>query len=413
MSPDSAPKSLADPVSEGLWNAHILVAMPDRRTFLAGAAAPMLLPASAVGANDRISIALIGAGGRGRGVMAAFRELGSPVPAVCDVYDPNLAKGIEAADEGAQGYRDYRAVLERKDIDAVLIGTPDHWHVRMMLDAVSAGKDVYCEKPMSHSISEGVRAVRGVRATDRIVQIGMQRRSTPWVIEMQRAVADGAIGKITMARAEWNWAISRPLDNSALPGYLDEEKFLGGSASSLEPMMFRKWRYFWAFSGGNMTDQGTHLMDVIQWFAGVGAPRSAVCQGTVIGMQGSETPDSFAAAFDYGSFLASWILNYNNDYQNGWTIELLGDNGTVVLDNRGYRLYAAPWRQNPEPVQVHEDRLPTIPHVRNFLECVKSREEPNAPVEVGHTAVCGPHLANIAYHRRSAAFLNPEATEVY
>ena len=394
-------------------SAHILVAMPDRRTFLAGAAAPMFLPASAVGANDRVSIALIGAGGRGRGVMGAFRELGSPVPAVCDVYDPNLAKGIEAADEGAQGYRDYRKVLERKDIDAVLIGTPDHWHVRMMLDAVSAGKDVYCEKPMSHSISEGVRAVRGVRATDRIVQIGMQRRSTPWVIEMQRAVADGAIGRITMARAEWNWAISRPLDNSALDGYLDEEKFLGGSAQSLEPMMFRKWRYFWAFSGGNMTDQGTHLMDVIQWFAGMGTPRSAVCQGAVIGMQGSETPDSFAAAFDYGSFLASWILNYNNDYQKGWTIKLLGDNGTVVLDNRGYRMYAAPWGENPEPVKVHEDRLPTIPHVRNFLECVKSREEPNAPVEVGHTAVCGPHLANIAYHRRSAAFLNPEATEVF
>ena len=387
--------------------------MPDRRAFLAGAAAPMLLPASAVGANDRVSIALIGAGGRGRGVMAAFRELGSPVPAVCDVYDPNLARGIEAADEGAQGYRDYRKILERKDIDAVLIGTPDHWHVRMMLDAVSAGKDVYCEKPMSHSISEGVRAVRGVRATDRIVQIGMQRRSTPWVIEMQRAVADGAIGRITMARAEWNWAISRPLDNSALDGYLDEEKFLGGSASSLEPMMFRKWRYFWAFSGGNMTDQGTHLMDVIQWFAGMGTPRSAVCQGAVIGMQGSETPDSFAAAFDYGSFLASWILNYNNDYQKGWTIKLLGDNGTVVLDNRGYRLYAAPWGENPEPVKVHEDRLPTIPHVRNFLDCVKSREEPNAPVEVGHTAVCGPHLANIAYHRRSAAFLNPDATEVF
>ena len=100
-------------VAEPSRSAHILVAMPDRRTFLAGAAAPMLLPASAVGANDRVSIALIGAGGRGRGVMAAFRELGSPAPAVCDVYEPNLAKGIEAADEGAQGYRDYREVLER------------------------------------------------------------------------------------------------------------------------------------------------------------------------------------------------------------------------------------------------------------------------------------------------------------
>lgn len=345
--------------------------------------------------------------------MAAFRELGSPVPAVCDVYEPNLALGVEAADEGAEGYDDYRRILDRDDVDAVLIATPDHWHVRMMLDAVSAGKDVYCEKPMSHSISEGVRAVQGVRATDRIVQIGMQRRSTPWIIEMQQAVADGAIGRVTMARAEWNWAISRPLDNSELPGKLDEERFLGGAAESLEPMMFRRWRYFWSFSGGNMTDQGTHLMDVIQWFAGVGAPRSAVCQGTVIGMRGAQTPDSFAAAFDYGSFLASWTLNYNNDYQNGWSIELLGDQGTVVLNNRGYKLYAAPWNQNQEPVKVFEDRLPTIPHVRNFLECVKSRDEPNAPVEVGHTAVCGPHLANIAFHRRSMAFLNAGATEVY
>lgn len=387
--------------------------MPDRRAFLIASAAPMLLPSSAAGANERVSVALIGAGGRGRRVLAAFRELGSPAPAVCDVYQPNLAKGIEAADDGAQGYGDYRRILERDDIDAVLIATPDHWHVPMMLDAVSAGKDVYCEKPMSHSISEGVRAIRGVRATDRIVQIGMQRRSTPWIVEMQREVAEGAIGTITMARAEWNWAISAPLDNSSLEGELDTASFVGSAAKSLDPMMFRKWRYFWAFSGGNMTDQGTHLMDVIQWFSGVGPPRSAVCQGTVIGMSGSQTPDCFSASFDYGSFLASWNLNYNNDYQNGWTIELLGDKGTLVMNGGGYKLYGAPWRRNPEPVKAHEDRLPTIPHVRNFLECVKSREEPNAPVEVGHTAVCGPHLANIAFHRRSMAFLNPEATEVF
>ena len=387
--------------------------MPDRRSFLIASAAPLLLPSSAAGANDRVSVALIGSGGRGRRVLEAFRELGSPAPAVCDVYQPNLAKGLEAADEGAQGYGDYRRILERDDIDAVLIATPDHWHVPMMLDAVSAGKDVYCEKPMSHSISEGMRAVRGVRATDRIVQIGMQRRSTPWIIEMQQEVAQGVIGNITMARAEWNWATSRPLDNSSLEGELDTASFLGGAGGSLEPMMFRKWRYFWAFSGGNMTDQGTHLMDVIQWFSGAGTPRSAVCHGMVVGMTGSQTPDCFSASFDYGSFLASWNLNYNNDYQNGWAIELLGDKGTLILSGSGYSLYTAPWRENRQPVKTHKDRLPTIPHVRNFLECVKSREEPNAPVEVGHSAVCGPHLANVAFHRHSMAFLNPEATEVY
>ena len=154
-----------------------------RRQFLAAtAAAPMFLASSAQGANDRLVMALIGSGGRGRNVTGAFVELGAQCAAVCDVYKPNLEKGLAIAGAGARAYADYREILERKDIDAVLIATPDHWHVPMMLDAVQAGKDVYCEKPMSHSISEGNRAIRGVRATDRIVQIGMQRRSTPWVV---------------------------------------------------------------------------------------------------------------------------------------------------------------------------------------------------------------------------------------
>ena len=155
-----------------------------RRDFLAAAAAvPLLFPSSARGANDRVQFALIGAGGRGRGVASRFIELGAPCTAVCDIYEPNLAKGVEMAGDGTATYGDFRRVLDRKDVDTVLIATSDHWHVPMMLAAVSAGKDVYCEKPMTHSIAEGVRAIREVRATNRIVQIGMQRRSTPWIIE--------------------------------------------------------------------------------------------------------------------------------------------------------------------------------------------------------------------------------------
>ncbi|MBI1354503.1 MAG: hypothetical protein GC160_09160 [Acidobacteria bacterium] len=386
-----------------------------RRTALAAAvAAPMLLPASPQGANDRVTMALIGAGGRGRRVAGEFVELGAKCAAVADVYEPNLALGLKVAGSGAQGYQDYRKILDRQDIDAVLIATPDHWHVPMMLAAVDAGKDVYCEKPMSHSISEGNRAIRGVRATDRIVQIGMQRRSTPWIIEAKKMVDDGAIGEITFAKAQWNWMVSAPLDNSPLPGKLDWQRFVGPAPQrAMQPQIFRKWRYFWEFSGGNMTDQGTHLMDVIQWFSNAGTPRSAACVGRVVGMQGSEVPDTFAATFEYPNLIATWTLNYNNDYENGWTIRFEGSNGTLVLDGGGYRLYDAPWRRNPDPVKVVEDKLPTTPHVRNFLECIKTREEPNAPVEIGHTAVCGPHLANIAMHTKKMAFLNPEATEIY
>lgn len=386
-----------------------------RRTALAAAsAAPLLLSSSAQGANDRVTMALIGAGGRGRRVTGDFIELGARCAAVADVYEPNLAKGLEVAGEEAQGYTDYREILDRSDIDAVLIATPDHWHVPMMLDAVQAGKDVYCEKPMSHSISEGNRAIQGVRATDRVVQIGMQRRSTPWIIEAKQMVDDGAIGDITFAKAQWNWMRSAPLDNSPLDGKLDWDSFVGPARDrDLEPMIFRRWRYFWEFSGGNMTDQGTHLMDVIQWFSGAGTPRSATCHGRVVAMVGSEVPDAFAATFEYNDLLATWTLNYNNDYQDGWQIRLEGDDGTLIMDGSGYRLYDAPWRGNREPIQTVEDRLPTIPHVRNFLECIKTREDPNAPVEVGHTAVCGPHLANIAFHAKRVAHLNPEATEVY
>ncbi len=386
-----------------------------RREFLATAAvAPMILSSAAQGANDRLTIGLIGAGGRGRNVTEDFIELGAKVPAVCDVYDLNLEKGLAVAGEGAQGYEDYRKLLERNDLDAVLIATPDHWHVPMMLDAVAAGKDVYCEKPMSHSISEGVRAIRGVRATDRIVQIGMQRRSTPWIIDAKKMVDEGAIGDIYFAKAQWNWIRSRPLNNSALEGKLDWQRFSGPAPHRpLEPKKFRSWRYFWEFSGGNMTDQGTHLMDVIQWLSNSGTPRTAVCQGRVFDMLGSDTPDAFAAAFEYPNMLATWTLNYNNDYENGWTIRLEGTKGTLVLDGNGYRLYAAPWVDNREPAQEHIDTLPTIPHVRNFMECVKSRQEPNAPVEVGHSAVCGPHLANIAFHTKRMAYLNPEATEAF
>jgi predicted dehydrogenase len=386
-----------------------------RRTALqAAATAPLFLSASAKGANERVTMALIGAGGRGRSVAGAFVELGANCAAVADIYEPNLQKGLEVASPGAQPYSDYRKILERKDIEAVLIATPDHWHVPMMLDAVQAGKDVYCEKPMSHSISEGNRAIQGVRATDRIVQIGMQRRSTPWIIAAKQMVDDGAIGKITFAKAQWNWSVSAPLDNSELPGALDWDSFVGPAQfRDMEPMIFRRWRYFWEFSGGNMTDQGTHLMDVIQWFSGSGTPRSATCVGRVGAMTGSEVPDIFAATFEYPNLIATWTLNYNNDYENGWTIRFEGDDGTLVLDGSGYRLYDAPWKVNPMPIQTVQDTLPTIPHVRNFLECIKTREQPNAPVEIGHRAVCGPHLANIAMKTKRMAFLNPEATEVY
>lgn len=369
----------------------------NRRVFLTATA---LASGKVWGANERIAYGLIGAGGRGRSLSKAFQSLGAQCVAVCDAYDLNLERGLQDA-AGAKGYLEYRDLLAHPGLDAVVIATPDHHHCPMLLTALEARKDVYLEKPMSHSLEESKRMIQAVRASKQIVQVGMQRRSAPALLQARELLDSGVLGRITMAKPMWNWNIAKELDNSPLPGKLDWRRFLGDARPrDLEPMRFRRWRYFWDYSGGNMTDQGTHLMDVVQWFTGAGTAASAVCYGQVAKMIGSETPDLFCAVFDYRNLMATWTLNYCNSYENGWSIQFQGDKGTMVVDENGVRVWAEPWKARPEPTHRIDAKLPTEPHIQNFLDCVKSRREPNAPVEVGASAVSGPHLANLAFHQR-------------
>ncbi|MBP1601009.1 MAG: oxidoreductase domain protein [Acidobacteria bacterium] len=395
----------------------------NRREFLAGAGAAGLSVMTArswsrvQGANDRIVMALIGAGGRGRGVMRSFQKVpGIEFAAVCDVYEPNIGETQRTSCDNCKGAVDYHEVLDNKDIQAVLIATPDHWHGPMLLDALSAGKDIYLEKPFSHSIEQGARMVKAARATKQIVQVGMQRRSSPAVQAAKKAVDDGTLGDIVLARAQWFWN-QPPLPKSVeLKGKLDWDRFQAPCKHKrpMDPVRWRVWRNFWDYSGGHCTDQGTHLMDVIQWFANDGKPPlAAECYGATYNLIGAEVPDTFCAVFQYPKFVATWTLTYGNSYMDGWTIILQGRKGTMVLDDRGYRIYSEPWPktgQSPEPVMEYKGGIPTEPHVENFVDCVRSRKEPNAPVEVGHYAVCGPHLANVSLLRKQRATLNPEAT---
>ena len=395
-----------------------------RRSAILGAgalAAPAVFSSGnrVLGANDRIVMGILGSGGRGRNVMKTHQAQGVEFSAVNDIYRPNLYAGLKQAGEKAQSYSDYRKVLDLKDVNAVLIGTPEHWHAPMLMDAVAAGKDAYCEKPMSHSIEEGVRMVKAVRSTDRIVQIGMQRRSTPSVIAAKELLPK--CGEVYLVKAYWNWDWSKPLDNSPLGEEIDWKAFLGPAPwHELEPKRFRSWRYFWDYSGGNCTDQGTHLMDVVQWFMGSGPPRAATQSGAVYAMIGAETPDVFTATFEYPKFLATWTLDYANTMDNGWNIQFLGKKATLWLDNEGARLYASKATgttfsrsEKPHVIEEVPGSLSDEHHVKNFLECVRSRKEPNAPVEVGHLAVAGPHLANVAWHHEGRARLNEFATRVY
>ncbi|MBI3473863.1 MAG: Gfo/Idh/MocA family oxidoreductase [Candidatus Solibacter usitatus] len=369
-------------------------------TTAALAAAPLFIPRKAWGANDRMAFGLIGAGGRGRYLSRNFQKLGCECVAASEVYEPNLELALKDAAQ-AKSHLDYNDLLAQKGIDFVVIATPDHQHAPNLYAALKAKKDVYLEKPMSLSLEQSREMVKAVRATQQIVQIGMQRRSAPAIRKCKELVDGGLLGKITMVKPQWNWNIAAELDNSPLPGKLDWKRFLGQARDrELQPMRFRRWRYFWDYSGGNMTDQGTHLMDVVQWFTNTTGPAAAVCMGQVAKMMGAQTPDVFCAVFEYPQFMATWTLNYCNSYDNGWSIQFQGDKGTLILDEAGYRIWTEPFKDHPEPSQKVDAPVPLEAHIQNFLDCVKSRQEPNAPVEVGATAVSAPHLANLAYHQK-------------
>jgi predicted dehydrogenase len=373
----------------------------DRRQFLASAltAAPLFVPRSAWGANDRFAYGLIGSGGRGRYLQGNFQKLGAECVAIAEVYEPNLQNARKTTPD-AKPYVDYHDLLAQPGVDAVVVATPDHQHAPCLFAALDAKK-------------ESQRMIQAVRKTDRIVQVGMQRRSAPAVIEAKRVFDSGILGKVTMAKPMWNWNVSRPLNNSPLPGKLDWQRFLGkAKARDLEPMRFRSWRYFWDYSGGNMTDQGTHLMDVVQWFSGAGFARSAVCFGQAAKNTGSEVPDVFTAVFEYPGLMATWTLNYCNSYDNDWSVMFQGDQGTMLLNTAGYKIWKEPWLKNPAPVQEMAAPIPIEPHIQNFLDCVKSRQQPNAPVEVGASAVSAPHLANVAFHGDRRAHLSADGSQV-
>jgi len=392
--------------------------------LVAGAGARRVLAQTAgsgvLGANERIVMGIIGSGGMGRGHMHNFKKFGVQWAAVCDVYEPNRQEGLKIAGEKAEGYEQHERLLDRKDIDAVVIATPEHWHHDHLIAAVKAGKDAYCEKPMCWSIEQGVDMVRAVQNSDRIVQIGMQRRSSPAIRELKQLFDDGVLGDIHLVQASWYW--KHPgggINNGPLPGNLNWERFCGPAGrQEFEPMKFRYWRYFWPFSGGNETDQGTHLMDVVQWMMGSNRPISALQYGNVYVNKPTQTPDVFNCTFEYPRFTATWTLSYTSaKWRNGWSIVFHGEKAALFLTEQGYRIFdqVNGWENGlPKPARQN---MPggltrTEPHIQNFLECVKTRRQPNATVQLGFEGVRPLHLANAALKHGTRAVLAEDGVSI-
>lgn len=366
----------------------------NRRTFVATAA---VSAARVLGANEQVRAGVIGSGGRGRFLTANFKEVGIEVAAVCDVYEPNLEAGLRAASTGAKRYDNYKRLLEDKSLDIAIIATPDHWHAQMAVDAVEAGKDVYLEKPMAHSIAEGFRVIEAVRRTRRVVQVGMQRRSFDIFQEAKQIADSGALGDVRLVNSWWVNRTPPVLPTKPLTGKLDWQQWLGPAPKvALAPERFLNWYWFWDYSGGLMISQAAHVIDSIVWLMNSTYPAAVTCAGGRVNMAGADVPETTTMCIEYPeNYLAVFTVGYKAmryALTNDQLKQFHGSKARFDVGRESYALY--PETNALEMKASVEKRKPgtfdsaTRAHIRNLLECVRSRKDPNATVEMGqHTNV--------------------------
>ncbi|MEO7272970.1 MAG: Gfo/Idh/MocA family oxidoreductase [Vicinamibacterales bacterium] len=396
----------------------------DRRTFVATASGLALgarMPGiAAQGANDRVRVAVIGTGSRARGLMTLLKRLpGNEMTAVCDVYEPNLLQGAEIAGANAIKVADYRRILDNREIDAVVIGTPDHWHKALTLDAIAAGKDVYVEKPVSHTIAEGVELVKAVEASKQVVQTGTQQRSWEhWVLGKQLIDA-GKLGQITFVQTYWYQHARAGTYAPVAMDKLDWKAWLGSAPNQpFRPERFYQWRHFWDFGGGCLTDLMTHWIDVVHWYMDVDAPLSASTIAHNYNIPLWEAPDTVNTTLEFPkNFMTVYQGTYVSRVDDGG-LEFRGDRGTLKIDRTRLAFYRddaayAPGTLAPEPdIFVRSSGDGTLTHLQNWLDCIRSRKAPNANIRVGHQAARTSHIANASLRARRPVRWNNQTGEI-
>jgi predicted dehydrogenase len=403
-----------------------------RRKFTRAAALSTALSYSRIfGANEKIRMGYIGLGNRGDQVHEAFLEHGDQqTVAVCDLRDDYMDFAIKKSRATPKKYREYHALLDDKDVDAVVIATPDHWHALMFIDACNAGKDVYVEKPLSLTVVEGRKMVEAADRTRRVSQVGTQRRSTAALKEAAEFVRSGGIGHVTVAKSyhignEWPNGIGNPPD-SAPTDPKEWDQWLGPAPKVPynKNRAYYKFRWFYNYSGGQLTNFGVHNVDMMRWCLGFEYPRRVTALGGKYVMKDNrEIPDTLEVIWEYDQTLMSFS-QYDASAAKanplGAEIELRGTKGTMYL-------MAGRWEVVPEPITDLEffartplDRVSerayrtgrktliepksggrgpedTQAHARNFLDCVRSRAKCNADVLIGHVSTATTLLGNIAH----------------
>jgi len=418
-----------------------------RRTVLkAGLAAGAATPARSFAANDRIQVGVIGTGARAHELIEALlANQGVEITALADAYKGRVERALERTRGRARAAKDYREILADKSIDAVMVATPDHWHHRMVLDAIQAGKDVYCEKPLTYRSSEGVEIVQAARAAGRIVQVGSQGMSSAVQRKAREMIQSGKLGRVTIIRAAYNrntasGAWIYPIPPDASPQTVNWEMFLGPAPKrpfSLE--RFFRWRCYEDYSGGIATDLFVHLCTTIHFLMDAQMPARAVALGQLYRWKESrEVPDTLNAVLEYPEgFVVNLSSTFNNQAAAEGSFQFLGTEGTITLGGGGMSFYpenavednrwiVESWPRALEEAyyrdpKVRQSELPasrkprviegaqefreegleaTIVHLGHWLESIRTRRPYWEDAAAGHHAAACAHMINRAAKER-------------
>jgi predicted dehydrogenase len=398
-----------------------------RRSFIkkAGTAiSTFAIASNSYSKNDIINIACIGTGGRCRHLLRDLVHVeGVRITALCDIWDKHLQITKDSIGEDVFTTKNYQDILNKKDIDAVLIATPNHWHVPMTVEACQAEKDVYVEKPLTVNVSEGREVVDAQNEYKRIVQVGMQQRSMPHIQEGYKLYKSGKLGSVHKVHLTWN-------RNSFNNGYkkphygidpktVDWKMFLGSIKDQpFDENRFRDWRWTWDFGGGILTDLMVHYLDVVHMFFDLDHPDTAVTIGDNIKTQGVwETPDTIQTLLHYkAKQLQVYFEGTFINARNSAMMEFMGTDATLYMDRGRYEIHP---ENSPKGKKLKYQELIlgqgkrgadfyTNPnggllHMKNWIECMRTRQKPCAPAEAGLSVAAAAHFANIAYRTGNAA----------
>lgn len=370
---------------------------------------------SPVAPSDKVNIGLIGCNSQGFWDLKCHLNYSDAnCVALCDVdskvLNERAAEIKNSYNQNPQIYKDFRKMLEQKDIDAVIIGTPDHWHCLQLVYACQAGKDVYVEKPMANSIAECNVMVKASDYYNRIVQVGQQQRSGFVFLESMKMIKDGTIGKLRKVNAWGNFNYgtgSVPVPDSPVPEGVDYDMWLG--PAPLRPFNMNRfhgsWRHFWDYGGGLMTDWGVHLLDMGLWAKDlVEAPAEVLTYAANSSTENKvrDTFDTMTVIYPKRDYVINWDMTagvQQGSYEKLYGLAFIGEKGTIVTDRNSYQVFPE-WddkkkARKTEPKSFKEGKESHAEHARNFLDSIKSRNKPACPPELGRVAALHAHIPNI------------------